>query len=255
MNFSKVMALRCMPTDEVQYGMGGLHFRGVVGQRGCGGGLSGARFIGREFQRGYGRCLVRSRIYQKGKGWGWVLNLLNKAGPAIMNTFKSAAPHVIDGAKNFGKDLATAATSTALNTGMQLMDDVIGGENVLNSAKMRLKQGKNELLNVAKSKGVERGLNLVRGLKSRMDEKLHALQSGKGRGRRGRGRGRGQRGGMLAGSSLAIQPMVKKLLEKQKSQSGKGLRKVIRRSVAGARGCVIGKRSTLPYGTIFDRYK
>jgi hypothetical protein len=301
MNHSKILTLRLIPREGqygaggdgtrfsgalYQKGYGGARFSGALYQKGYGGGILGSRFVGRDHQRGYGCCVIRTRFHQKGKGWGAVVKWLARAGPALMNTFKSAAPHVLDGAKNFGREMASAAASSALNTGMQFMDDVVGGENVLESARARFKQGGHEILNAAKAKGLEETFNLAKGLKRKMDEKLQSIQSGSGGRRRlakrrkiggrgsGRARGRGhtrssgrrgQRGGTIPVlTPLMTQYALKKLLPKyfaRKSQSGKGLstyrsrrgvHSTIRESVGKARGRVFGKRSILPYKTIYD---
>src|SRR5271170_255821 len=152
MNRSMSLAVRHRP---VQIGRGGdERFQGVEFQRGYGG------FQGIAFQRGNGYTIIGKRFgnsqkfrNQNGEGWGWISKLIGRY-----------APRFIDGAKHVGKQLVSSVGEQAMNTGMQFLGDVVSGENVLKSAKHRLKEGGNDLLNTTKTQLTNKGMLLAKGI-------------------------------------------------------------------------------------------
>ena len=174
---------------QVGYGVKGIEFqqghgvKGVEFQRGHG--VKGVEFQqghgvkGVEFQQGHGiRC---GRFRQRGAGWGWLTKVASRALPFLAR-----------GAKTVGKHALAAIADQTMNTGVRLLDDVLEGENVLESAKRRLKQGGDELRNTAKAKAREGGLRVARSLKRKIEEHRNGddreplLQEGEGRRRKRR---------------------------------------------------------------------
>jgi len=151
--------------------------KGVEFQRGHG-------VKGVEFQRGHGgthACIltVRNRRFrQRGAGgWGWLGRMASRA-----------LPFLLKGAKTVGKHALTAVADQTVNTGMRFLDDVLEGENVLASAKHRLKQSGDELRNTAKTKLKDGGLKLARTVQRKLQEHSGGVgeieQQGAGRKRR-----------------------------------------------------------------------
>jgi hypothetical protein len=177
MSRSNILTSRFASVQQ-QYG-GGQTFKGLPFQTGY-----GPRYKGLAFQRGYGQPItIRGRNFQNGKGFGWgsIVKLIGKAipsinkgaskiGSTISKGVSKIAPHLLKGAKSMGKELLHAAGTQAVSFGMQFLDDVISGENVLDSAKQRMKQGGNEFLNLTKSQLMEGGLEMAKNLKRKLIE-------------------------------------------------------------------------------------
>jgi hypothetical protein len=243
MSHTHILAQRYAPI--VQQGSGAPIYKGVLFQKGY-----GPVYTGVHFQRGYGCCGVQPRSFQRGKGWPLVARIFSKLGPALMRGINTLLPH----AKTIGKEAVRAASTTALNTGVQFLGDVIDGENVLESAKERLREGGREMVNNVKTQAVEQGMNLAKGLKRKLDDKLqNHNQSGGGGGggrvnkRRRRGSGN-QKGGLVGLSTLGA---LGALAAKRKIVDTDFIPSSALRAVGRAVGRVF-KRSRLPYNTVFD---
>jgi hypothetical protein len=253
MSHSYILAQRHAPL--LQYG-GGSTFVGIPYQQGY-----GDRFKGYEYQRGFGRCCtaIQTRNFQRGKGlnFAWLGKLLARAAPALskgISGVKSVVPQVVSGLTNAGKELASALGSTAMSTGMQFMDDVISGENVWESAKVRAKQGTREAVDTAKAQALEQGLNLAKDLKRKMVDKFQdrqKQQSGRGLNKRRKMGCRGQRGGGGGGGARGHRG-------RRHRGGGGGKRTAVSRRLECRRGgrghrSRLGK-SVLPFKTVFDKW-
>ena len=196
----------------VQIGRGGdERFKGVEFQRGYG------RFEGIAFQRGNGYTIIgmrfgRAQKFRNQNGRGWLSRIMGKI-----------APHFLKGAKTVGKHLLASAGDQVMNTGMQFLDDVTAGENVLKSAQHRLKEGGNKLLNTAKTQLMNDGMVLAKGLKRKLANYQKSQQG--------------------SGSKKS----------KTCKMKGQSIKKVIRKSNVkeAARG-PLKKCSKLPYRHIFE---
>ena len=152
MSRSVILMRRNLPL-QIGGGAYGDIFQGIEYQRGHG------QFQGIEFQRGHGHfCRCRNN-YQRGDGWGWIGSLFRKAAPLLMK-----------GAKTVGKQLLSTAGEQAINTGIGFLNDVVDGENVVESAKPRLKQGGNQFMNTAKTQIQEDGKHLAKIVKRKLED-------------------------------------------------------------------------------------
>jgi hypothetical protein len=162
MSHCAILSARFLP---LQRGGGEIKFQGSPYMRGYGG------FSGSPFMRGYGNKFVRYRTFrlrQRGEGWGSIWNLIKGIAPKFLNT-------VTSGAKIVGKQLLTSAGDQAITSGMQFLGDVASGENVMESATNRLKEGGNEFANTAKVKLRDGGMTLAHSIKRKLAE-LKSLQ-------------------------------------------------------------------------------
>lgn len=143
---------------------------------------------GDEFQVGHGGggggkpiCIMPlrcRRFRQRGYGgWGWLGKLASRA-----------LPFLAKGAKAVGNRVISTVADQTMNTGMRLLDDVLEGENVLDSVKHRLKESGNELRNTAKTELKDGGLKLARTVKRKLVEQQQQQQKQQGSGGGGGGR-------------------------------------------------------------------
>jgi hypothetical protein len=112
---------------------------------------------------------VRSRMFyrrcQRGAGWGWLTRFASRA-----------LPYLTRGARSLGDQMVTTLADRGVETSMRFLDDVLDGENVLESAKHRLKEGRRELKDEVKNKAREQGLKLASRARSKLAEKARSLK-------------------------------------------------------------------------------
>ena len=152
--------------------VGGGAFRGYTFQRGHG-------FKGDEFQIGHGgggfggteryvTCRGRlARRRQRGAGWDW---------------FNKILPFLTKGVRAVGQQAISTVADQAMNSSMQFLDDVLEGENVLDSAKHRLKEGGKALRRTAKAKAKDGAMTLARTAKRKLAERRTTTVSQQGSG-------------------------------------------------------------------------
>jgi hypothetical protein len=126
-------------------------------------------YFGRRFRR-------RRRRIQRGRGWG------NWLG-GISRIAKRALPFLKNGAKAVGKQALSTITEQAVNSSMGFLDDVLDGENVLDSVRSRLKEGSESLRHTAKTRAKEGALDLARAAKRKLSQRA-PQQEGSGRKKR-----------------------------------------------------------------------
>jgi hypothetical protein len=222
--------------DEVQEGNG---FKGDEFQEG---------FDDDEFRRMYGGGAsmvgIRNRMFcrrQRGAGWGWLSRFAARA-----------LPYLTRGAKAVGDQVVSTLTDQTLHSGLRFLDDVVDGENVLKSAKHRLKEGRTELKDTIKSTAREQGLKLAATAKRKLAEKARLRQQ--------------EGGGMMRVRRGAVVSMGPRSVEVTKRR-GRRRSKVSRARAVGARGrasaskkkkkkkkaaAAAKKTTNLGYKTIFD---
>jgi len=127
----------------------------------------------------------------------------------------------MSGAKSIGKELLSTVGVQAINTGVGFLNDIATWEYVLDSAKLRLKQGGNELLHTAKDQLMADGMHLAREAK----RKLESFKAQRGSGSKRR--------------------------KKNNNININSSKSLISKSEAGERGCK--KHCKLPYSTVFDK--
>src|SRR5579862_3493193 len=190
MDRGKRILARNRPNAQFGNGFRGFNFQaghGYVGehfQRGHG-------FKGEHFQKGHGAggggvvgtrtTMAPSRMFrrnQQGQGWGWLSKFAARALPFLTN-----------GVKEVGKHALTTVTDQAVNSSMRFLDDVLDGENVLDSARSRLKEGGVALKHSAKTKAKEGAMELARAAKKKLGSRSGGAQQSGG------GRKRGKKGG------------------------------------------------------------
>jgi hypothetical protein len=158
----------------MQRGNGSGRYQGIEFQRGHG--IEFQRGYGIEFQRGYGvKFGGKLRFYrvQNGGGrWSWIARLIGRIG-------KKVAPSILSGAKTVGKQLLSSAADQTVNKSLQFLDDVVSGENVLNSAKQRFKEGSSDLIDETKNQLKNQGLLIAEAAKRKLSE-YQSRQEGSG---------------------------------------------------------------------------
>jgi hypothetical protein len=230
---------------NVQFGSGfrgfnfqaGYGFKGEHFQQGYG-------FKGEHFQQGHGAdggvratmCPSRMfRRHQHGHGWGWLSKFAARA-----------LPFLTKGVKDVGRAALTTVTDQAVNSSMKFLDDVLDGENVLDSVKNRLKEGGDALRHTAKTKAKEGALEVARVAKRKLAER----GGGGGAGQTGGGQKRRRKCG-----SAAKGGKKKKVVRKKGRKKGGGRVIQSKASVRGGRkskSVFDSASASLPYRHIFS---
>jgi hypothetical protein len=176
MNRQRLILVRHRSAFQVGGGFQGVSYQ-------CGYGYKGDEyqmgygFKGDNFQRGYGSdpprfCVWRGKMFirQRGAGgWGWFGKIAARALPFLTR-----------GVKEVGKHALTTVTDQAVNSSMKFLDDVLDGENVLDSARSRLREGGDALRDSARAKTREGVLELARTAKKKLAQVGQRQQVGSG---------------------------------------------------------------------------
>ena len=158
-----------------------------------------------------------------------MFKLLGKA-PAL---WKKISPSIVDGVKDLGKNLFSAAKAQGKTSGVQFLSDIISGENVLESAKNRLAEAGKAYADTATSQIMDDGSKIVKTVKRKLSN-----QEGSGAKRR---------------RIMKKKKPYKKKPYKKKPKTKKPVKKTSSRALKVKRtGCGFRKCPKLPYRTIFD---
>jgi hypothetical protein len=233
---------RILERNRSNFQVGG-GFRGFNFQAGYG-------YKGEHFQEGYGVGGMRAtmapgryfRRRQRGQGWGWLSKFAARALPFLSK-----------GVKEVGRSALTTVTDQAVNSSMRFLDDVLEGENVLDSARSRLKEGGDALRYAAKSKAKEGAMDLVRAAKRKLSERgAGAVQGGSGRKRRKTCTAKRRRGRKRKPAKRGRKRRVQKGGKMWPRRRGRTVSQS-RAFVRGGRKRTFGVRgANLPYRHIFD---
>jgi hypothetical protein len=236
---------RHRPNSQFGSGFRGFNFQagyGYVGENF----QQGHGFKGEHFQRGHGTDVgaVRStmcpprmfRRHQRGQGWGWLSKFAARALPFLTR-----------GVKEVGKQALTTVTDQAVNSSMRFLDDVLDGENVLDSARSRLKEGGDALRHTVKTKAKAGAMEVARTAKRKLAERAGVGQTGGGGTKRRR----------KCGTAKGRKKKKKVVRKKGRGKKKKGRR--VSKSRASVRGGRKSKSTTfdsasaiLPYRHIFS---